>query len=153
MKKFLAFALTLMMVLSLAACGEKTPTPSGSGTTGGTSQNGENNNDGKKESFVGKYDFAKDYMMPDAGNYQGYTEEKYIDGTLKGFFFDVSDITEQELNDYTAKLEANGYEFKGDEDDDFIKTGKTYRNDVEGVNILIAYIEADKDYRICVDKF
>ena len=38
MKKILAFTLALMMVLSLAACGgSKTPAPSGSNTTGGTS--------------------------------------------------------------------------------------------------------------------
>ncbi len=39
MKKFLALVLTLMMVFALAACGEKTPTSSGDGTSGGgTSQ-------------------------------------------------------------------------------------------------------------------
>ena len=51
MKKILALALALMMVLSLAACGEKTPAPSGGDTTDpGTSQQEQQPSDTPDES-------------------------------------------------------------------------------------------------------
>ena len=156
MKKLFALLLALAMLFALAACGEKEPAPSGSGGPG-TSQQSEkpadddrddNGGDGK-ESFVGTFDFAKDYMMPKAGSYQGYTEEKYMDGSLKDFYFDVADITEQQMNDYTAELEANGYELKDGEN---FADGKEYENEDEGLMILIVYMEMDQDYRITVTK-
>lgn len=166
MKKILAVLLAAMMLLSLAACGgNEDKTPSGNNDTPPSNsqqqeQNtpapedeGDDEDGNENESFVGKYDFAKDYMIPAAGSYQGYTEQKYMDGTVKSISFDVAEITEQEMNDYTATLEANGYEFDGDEGDDFATTGKTYKNDSEGISIMIAYMKMDDDYRISIEPF
>ena len=49
MKKLFALLLALTMVFALAACGEKDPAPSGSGSTAdpGTSQQGDNNKSGE----------------------------------------------------------------------------------------------------------
>lgn len=100
MKKILAVVLTLMMVLSLAACGGKTdPAPSGSSgqeqtnapdpgtsqaTDPGASQNGENNNDGKIDTstvsgFFSSYGLTEADVKPDGVGEGEIEANQYIE--------------------------------------------------------------------------
>ena len=116
MKKILALTLALMMVLALAACGDKDPAPSGDSNKPGTSQQGNNKGgSGKTPStdyFWEKYDFTEEWMLPDDGVYTGYT---YTDPTSNPagnemVTITVYDITEEQIKTYIEKIKSHGYE-------------------------------------------
>ncbi len=91
MKKFLTLALALIMGISLAACGNKsdTPSPSGSNTDASdASQNGENNNDGKIDTstvsgFFSSYGLTEANIKPDGVGEGEIKANQYIESQAK----------------------------------------------------------------------
>ena len=117
MKKLLALFLAMMMLLSLAACGDNNTTDPDKDNPG-VSQSGENNDDkggntpaASTDYFYDHYDFCEEWMMPDDGVYTGY---EYIspDSNAAGneqVNVRIYDITEEQIAAYIQKIEEHGY--------------------------------------------
>ncbi len=113
MKKFLTYLLVGFICLTLTGCGDKKNSDggegnkqqdqSGKGTVASCTETKSN------DSFVDKYDYADAVMMPDDGVYTGYVDQNIMEGV--GYFYFVVDcLTKEGLDNYKAKLLANGYE-------------------------------------------
>ena len=113
MKKLFAFLLALMMVLSLAACGDNNTTDPDKDNPG-TSQSDNKGGSERVPStdyFYDHYDFCEEWMMPDDGVYTGY---EYIspDSNAAGneqVNVRIYDITEEQIAAYIQKIEEHGY--------------------------------------------
>ena len=113
MKKLFALLLAMMMVFSLAACGDNNTTDSDKDNPG-VSQSGNNGGSERVPStdyFYDHYDFCEEWMMPDDGVYTGY---EYIspDSNASGneqVNVRIYDITEEQIAAYIQKVEEHGY--------------------------------------------
>ena len=113
MKKLFALLLAMMMVFSLAACGDNNTTDSDKDNPG-VSQSGNNGGSERVPStdyFYDHYDFCEEWMMPDDGVYTGY---EYIspDSNAAGneqVNVRIYDITEEQIAAYIQKVEEHGY--------------------------------------------
>ena len=113
MKKILALLLAVMMLLSLAACGDNNTTDPDKDNPG-VSQSGNNGGSERVPStdyFYDHYDFCEEWMMPDDGVYTGY---EYIspDSNAAGneqVNVRIYDITEEQIAAYIQKIEEHGY--------------------------------------------
>ena len=113
MKKLFALLLAMMMIFSLAACGDNNTTDPDKDNSG-VSQSG--NNGGSEHApstdyFYDHYDFCEEWMMPDDGVYTGY---EYIspDSNAAGneqVNVRIYDITEEQIAAYIQKIEEHGY--------------------------------------------
>ncbi len=145
MKKILAFALTLIMALSLAACGEKTPAPSGGDTSGGTSQQGQQPDSTPDESTPPDSSSDKQIAWPEdapiprpesgtivqVSNYSGKFREALF------FDMDVDDVKK-----YVEDLIAAGYEFRSG----YETINDTFYSDLEaGTLALAVFINPNTD--------
>ncbi len=97
MKKLFAFLLVAVMIFSLAACGENTDKPSGGTDKPGTSQGGENKNEGWPTSGLGA-----NIPEPD------WEYEIYKDSDI-AFIATWENMTPDELRPYIQKLEDAGF--------------------------------------------
>ena len=113
MKKLLALFIALMMVFSLAACGDNNTTDPDKDNPG-TSQSDNKGGSERVPStdyFYDHYDFCEEWMMPDDGVYTGY---EYIspDSNAAGneqVNVRIYDITEEQIAAYIQKIEEHGY--------------------------------------------
>ena len=113
MKKLFALLLALMMIFSLAACGDNNTTDPDKDNPG-VSQSGNNGGSERVPStdyFYDHYDFCEEWMMPDDGVYTGY---EYIspDSNAAGneqVNVRIYDITEEQIAAYIQKVEEHGY--------------------------------------------
>ena len=113
MKKLLALLLAIMLVFSLAACGDNNTTDSDKDNPG-TSQSDNKGGSERVPStdyFYDHYDFCEEWMMPDDGVYTGY---EYIspDSNAAGneqVNVRIYDITEEQIAAYIQKIEEHGY--------------------------------------------
>ena len=113
MKKLFALLLALMMIFSLAACGDNNTTNPDKDNPG-VSQSGNNGGSERVPStdyFYDHYDFCEEWMMPDDGVYTGY---EYIspDSNAAGneqVNVRIYDITEEQIAAYIQKIEEHGY--------------------------------------------
>ena len=113
MKKLFALLLALMMIFSLAACGDNNTTNPDKDNPG-VSQSGNNGGSERVPStdyFYDHYDFCEEWMMPDDGVYTGY---EYIspDSNASGneqVNVRIYDITEEQIAAYIQKVEEHGY--------------------------------------------
>ena len=119
MKKLFALLLAMMMIFSLAACGDNNTTDPGKDNPG-VSQSGENNDDkggntpaASTDYFYDHYDFCEEWMMPDDGVYTSY---RYVspDSNKAGnemVTIRIYDITEEQIEAYIQKIEGQGYSY------------------------------------------
>ena len=113
MKKLLTILIALMMIFSLAACGDNNTTDPDKDNPG-VSQSGNNGGSERVPStdyFYDHYDFCEEWMMPDDGVYTGY---EYIspDSNAAGneqVNVRIYDITEEQIAAYIQKIEEHGY--------------------------------------------
>ena len=113
MKKLFALLLAMMMIFSLAACGENNTTDPDKDNPG-TSQSDNKGGSERVPStdyFYDHYDFCEEWMMPDDGVYTGY---EYIspDSNAAGneqVNVRIYDITEEQIAAYIQKVEEHGY--------------------------------------------
>ena len=113
MKKLLALLLAMMLVFSLAACGDNNTTDPDKDNPG-TSQSDNKGGSERVPStdyFYDHYDFCEEWMMPDDGVYTGY---EYIspDSNAAGneqVNVRIYDITEEQIAAYIQKIEEHGY--------------------------------------------
>ena len=113
MKKLLALLLAIMLVFSLAACGDNNTTDPDKDNPG-TSQSDNKGGSERVPStdyFYDHYDFCEEWMMPDDGVYTGY---EYIspDSNAAGneqVNVRIYDITEEQIAAYIQKIEEHGY--------------------------------------------
>ena len=113
MKKLLALLLAIMLVFSLAACGDNNTTDPDKDNPG-TSQSDNKGGSERVPStdyFYDHYDFCEEWMMPDDGVYTGY---EYIspDSNAAGneqVNVRIYDITEEQITAYIQKIEEHGY--------------------------------------------
>ena len=113
MKKLLTLLLAMLMVFSLAACGDNNTTDPDKDNPG-VSQSGNNGGSERVPStdyFYDHYDFCEEWMMPDDGVYTGY---EYIspDSNAAGneqVNVRIYDITEEQIAAYIQKIEEHGY--------------------------------------------
>ena len=113
MKKLFALLLAMMMIFSLAACGDNNTTDPDKDNPG-VSQSGNNGGSERVPStdyFYDHYDFCEEWMMPDDGVYTGY---EYIspDSNASGneqVNVRIYDITEEQIAAYIQKVEEHGY--------------------------------------------
>ena len=113
MKKLLVILIAVMMVLSLAACGDNNTTDPDKDNPG-TSQSDNKGGSERVPStdyFYDHYDFCEEWMMPDDGVYTGY---EYIspDSNAAGneqVNVRIYDITEEQIAAYIQKIEEHGY--------------------------------------------
>ena len=113
MKKIFALLLAMMMIFSLAACGDNNTTDPDKDNPG-VSQSGNNGGSERVPStdyFYDHYDFCEEWMMPDDGVYTGY---EYIspDSNASGneqVNVRIYDITEEQIAAYIQKVEEHGY--------------------------------------------
>ena len=113
MKKIFALLLAMMMIFSLAACGDNNTTDPDKDNPG-VSQSGNNGGSERVPStdyFYDHYDFCEEWMMPDDGVYTGY---EYIspDSNAAGneqVNVRIYDITEEQIAAYIQKIEEHGY--------------------------------------------
>ena len=113
MKKLFALFIALMMIFSLAACGDNNTTDPDKDNPG-VSQSGNNGGSERVPStdyFYDHYDFCEEWMMPDDGVYTGY---EYIspDSNAAGneqVNVRIYDITEEQIAAYIQKIEEHGY--------------------------------------------
>ena len=113
MKKLLALLLAMMLVFSLAACGDNNTTDPDKDDPG-TSQSDNKGGSERVPStdyFYDHYDFCEEWMMPDDGVYTGY---EYIspDSNAAGneqVNVRIYDITEEQIAAYIQKIEEHGY--------------------------------------------
>ena len=113
MKKLFALLIALMMIFSLAACGDNNTTDPDKDNPG-VSQSGNNGGSERVPStdyFYDHYDFCEEWMMPDDGVYTGY---EYIspDSNAAGneqVNVRIYDITEEQIAAYIQKIEEHGY--------------------------------------------
>ena len=113
MKKLFALLIALMMVFTLAACGDNNTTDPDKDNPG-TSQSDNKGGSERVPStdyFYDHYDFCEEWMMPDDGVYTGY---EYIspDSNAAGneqVNVRIYDITEEQIAAYIQKIEEHGY--------------------------------------------
>ena len=113
MKKLFALLLAMMMIFSLAACGENNTTDPDKDNPG-TSQSDNKGGSERVPStdyFYDHYDFCEEWMLPDDGVYTGY---EYIspDSNAAGneqVNVRIYDITEEQIAAYIQKIEEHGY--------------------------------------------
>ena len=113
MKKLFALLLAMMMIFSLAACGDNNTTDPDKDNPG-TSQSDNKGGSERVPStdyFYDHYDFCEEWMMPDDGVYTGY---EYIspDSNAAGneqVNVRIYDITEEQIAAYIQKIEEHGY--------------------------------------------
>jgi len=113
MKKLFALLLAMMLVFSLAACGDNNTTDPDKDNPG-TSQSDNKGGSERVPStdyFYDHYDFCEEWMMPDDGVYTGY---EYIspDSNAAGneqVNVRIYDITEEQIAAYIQKIEEHGY--------------------------------------------
>ena len=113
MKKLFALLLAVMMIFSLAACGDNNTTDPDKDNPG-TSQSDNKGGSERVPStdyFYDHYDFCEEWMMPDDGVYTGY---EYIspDSNAAGneqVNVRIYDITEEQIAAYIQKIEEHGY--------------------------------------------
>ena len=113
MKKLFALLLAMMMIFSLAACGDNNTTDPDKDNPG-VSQSGNNGGSERVPStdyFYDHYDFCEEWMLPDDGVYTGY---EYIspDSNAAGneqVNVRIYDITEEQIAAYIQKIEEHGY--------------------------------------------
>ena len=113
MKKLFALLLAMMMIFSLAACGDNNTTDPDKDAPG-TSQSDNKGGSERVPStdyFYDHYDFCEEWMMPDDGVYTGY---EYIspDSNAAGneqVNVRIYDITEEQIATYIQKIEEHGY--------------------------------------------
>ena len=113
MKKLFALLLAMMLVFSLAACGDNNTTDPDKDNPG-TSQSDNKGGSERVPStdyFYDHYDFCEEWMMPDDGVYTGY---EYIspDSNAAGneqVNVRIYDITEEQIATYIQKIEEHGY--------------------------------------------
>ena len=113
MKKLFALLLAMMMIFSLAACGDNNTTDPDKDNPG-TSQSDNKGGSERVPStdyFYDHYDFCEEWMMPDDGVYTGY---EYIspDSNAAGneqVNVRIYDITEEQIAAYIQKVEEHGY--------------------------------------------
>ena len=113
MKKIFALLLAMMMIFSLAACGDNNTTDPDKDNPG-TSQSDNKGGSERVPStdyFYDHYDFCEEWMMPDDGVYTGY---EYIspDSNAAGneqVNVRIYDITEEQIAAYIQKIEEHGY--------------------------------------------
>ena len=113
MKKLFALLLAMMLVFSLAACGDNNTTDPNKDNPG-TSQSDNKGGSERVPStdyFYDHYDFCEEWMMPDDGVYTGY---EYIspDSNAAGneqVNVRIYDITEEQIAAYIQKIEEHGY--------------------------------------------
>ena len=113
MKKLFALLLAMMMIFSLAACGDNNTTDPDKDNPG-TSQSDNKGGSERVPStdyFYDHYDFCEEWMMPDDGVYTGY---EYIspDSNASGneqVNVRIYDITEEQIAAYIQKIEEHGY--------------------------------------------
>ena len=115
MKKLFALLLAMMLVFSLAACGDNNTTDPDKDNPG-TSQS--DNKAGSErvpstDYFYDHYDFCEEWMLPDDGVYTGY---KYVspDSNKAGnemVTIRIYDITEEQIEAYIQKIEGQGYSY------------------------------------------
>ena len=113
MKKIFALLLAMMMIFSLAACGDNNTTDPDKDNPG-TSQSDNKGGSERVPStdyFYDHYDFCEEWMMPDDGVYTGY---EYIspDSNASGneqVNVRIYDITEEQIAAYIQKIEEHGY--------------------------------------------
>ena len=113
MKRIISILLAMMMLLSLAACGDNNTTDPDKDNPG-VSQSGNNGGSERVPStdyFYDHYDFCEEWMMPDDGVYTGY---EYIspDSNAAGneqVNVRIYDITEEQIAAYIQKIEEHGY--------------------------------------------
>ena len=113
MKKLFALLLAMMLVFSLAACGDNNTTDPDKDNPG-TSQSDNKGGSERVPStdyFYDHYDFCEEWMMPDDGVYTGY---EYIspDSNAAGneqVNVRIYDITEEQIAAYIQKVEEHGY--------------------------------------------
>ena len=113
MKKLFALLIALMMIFSLAACGDNNTTDPDKDNPG-TSQSDNKGGSERVPStdyFYDHYDFCEEWMMPDDGVYTGY---EYIspDSNAAGneqVNVRIYDITEEQIAAYIQKIEEHGY--------------------------------------------
>ena len=113
MKKLFALLLAMMMIFSLAACGDNNTTDPDKDNPG-TSQydnKGGSERVPSTDYFYDHYDFCEEWMMPDDGVYTGY---EYIspDSNAAGneqVNVRIYDITEEQIAAYIQKIEEHGY--------------------------------------------
>ena len=128
MKKLFALLLAVMLVFSLAACGDNNTTDpdkdnpgvSQSGNQGGTeNQGGENNNGGSTgklpeglQQYVGQYPFLADLVFPDDANVTEFDDSDYSGDKMVSIT--IGSIYYNDLETYLDKINAtkeDGYEF------------------------------------------
>ena len=128
MKKLFALLLAMMLVFSLAACGDNNttdpdkdnPGTSQSGNQGGTeNQGGENNNGGSTgklpeglQQYVGQYPFLADLVFPDDANVTEFDDSDYSGDKMVSIT--IGSIYYNDLETYLDKINAtkeDGYEF------------------------------------------
>ena len=145
-KKFLSIVLVAVMLVAgvflLTGCGNETEKENGkttggsssSGTTGEESGTASNVSEYTKatESFVDKYDYAEEYMIPDDGVYTGY----YSQANDRYFYFVVNAITKKGLENYKEKLLSNGFEYKN----------AAYINESKNIKITISNYTSTGNY-------
>ena len=115
MKKLFALLIALMMIFSLAACGENNTTDPDKDNPG-TSQSDNKGGSERVPStdyFYDHYDFCEEWMLPDDGVYTGY---KYVspDSNKAGnemVTIRIYDITEEQIEAYIQKIEGQGYSY------------------------------------------
>ena len=113
MKKLFALLLAMMMIFSLAACGDNNTTDPDKDNPG-TSQSDNKGGSERVPStdyFYDHYDFCEEWMLPDDGVYTGY---EYIspDSNAAGneqVNVRIYDITEEQIAAYIQKIEEHGY--------------------------------------------
>ena len=113
MKKLFALLIALMMIFSLAACGDNNTTDPDKDNPG-TSQSDNKGGSERVPStdyFYDHYDFCEEWMMPDDGVYTGY-EYRSPDSNAAGneqVNVRIYDITEEQIAAYIQKIEEHGY--------------------------------------------
>ena len=139
MKKLLAILLAMMMIFSLAACGDNNttdpdkdnPSVSQSGenndSQGDTeNQGGEENNGGSTgklpeglKAYIGQYPFLENLVFPDDANVTEFDDSDYSGDKMVSITIESMD--ESKLNAYLDKIDAtkeDGYDFAAVMNDD-----------------------------------
>ena len=124
MKKLFALLLAMMMIFSLAACGDNNTTDPDKDNPG-VSQSGENNNGGKNnnggstgklpeglKAYVGQYPFLENLVFPDDANVTEFDDSDYSGDKMVSIT--IGSIYYNDLETYLDKINAtkeDGYEF------------------------------------------